>query len=56
MGNNDKHFWVSREQRKSFWDQESLSLKQFREQVDLLMGNMYPPPWDGLSCLSQFSK
>lgn len=30
MGNNDKHFWGSREQRKSFWYQESL--KQFREQ------------------------
>ena len=39
MGNNDKHSWGSREQCKSFWDQGKLSLKHFREQVVLLMGN-----------------
>ena len=27
MGNNDKHFWGSREHRKSFWDQGKLSFK-----------------------------
>ena len=32
-GKNDKHFWGSTQQRKSFWDQSNLSLKQFREQV-----------------------
>ena len=25
MGNSDKHFWGSREHRKSFWDQGKLS-------------------------------
>ena len=27
MGNNNKHFWGSREHRKSFWDQGKLSFK-----------------------------
>jgi len=39
MGNNDKTSWGSRGQNKSFWDQGNLSLKHFREQVVLLMGN-----------------
>ena len=54
MGNNDKHFWGSREQRKNVRDQGNTSKKHFREQVVLLMrnkgkikkdqGNMNPPP------------
>ena len=39
MGNNDKHFWGSREHSKSFLDQGNLSLKHFRDHVVLLMEN-----------------
>ena len=39
MGNNDEHFWGSREQRKNFRDQGNMSLKYFWDQWVLLMGN-----------------
>lgn len=39
MGNNDKHFWVSTEHRKRFWDQGNSGLRYIREQVVLLIGD-----------------
>ena len=51
-GDNDKNFYWSREQRKTYWDQGKTSLKRFTEQVVLLMaikerlrirGDMYHP-------------
>lgn len=39
MGNNNKHFGGSREQRKNFRDQGNMSWKHFWEQGVLLMGN-----------------
>ena len=39
MGSNDKYFWGSSEQRKSFGDQGNLSLRHFRKHVVLLTGN-----------------
>jgi len=39
MGNYDKHFWGSREQRKKIGDQGNMSLKHFWEQGVLLTGN-----------------
>ena len=37
MGNDDKHFWGSSEQRNDFSDQGNLSLSHVSEQVVLLM-------------------
>ena len=39
MGNNDRHFWGSSEQHKSFKDQGNLNLKHIMVKAALLTGN-----------------
>ena len=39
MGNNDRHFWRSSEQHRSFKDQGNLSLTHIMVKVGLLIGN-----------------
>ena len=39
MGNNDRHFWGSNGQHKSFKEQGSFSLRHIMVKVGLLVGN-----------------
>ena len=72
MGNNDKYFWGSREQRKKFSGSREHELKTFLGTRGFINGEQGikskkikgsrehepPPPWEGLTgeTLSQFWK
>ena len=61
MGNNDKHFWGSREQRKKFSGSRERELKTFLGTRGFINGEQgikskkikgsrdHVPPWEGLN-------